>query len=103
MRPKVVRSLNQPATKVMLPDTIHNRAPGQRVIVPRQPVGQCGPAISFGVLRREREASCLSVTFSRSGSVPGTEGVRGCRDVPAMQQVNGSWFAVRRNEVGDRG
>ena len=53
---KVIGCVHQAATEMILPDSIHDRPPRQRVLRADQPLGESGPAESFGMVRGKLKA-----------------------------------------------
>ena len=53
---KVTGAVDDARSEVVMPDTVHNGAPGERIVFGRDPVGESGATGTFIVRVRNRKA-----------------------------------------------
>jgi hypothetical protein len=82
---EVARCVAQAAAEVMMPDAVHDAAPGQHVVGMRQPVGQRGAAFAFvlGILQRETRGQ-----MRQRGERARPDDGAGLVEISPMQDVN---------------
>src|SRR5206468_7174911 len=83
---KIVRRVDEAATKVKMPDAVDNRSPGQWIVAVREPSGQRGATGAFVVGVGERKARGQR-RQTRQRARPGFFAWLG--DLTAMQEMNG--------------
>src|SRR6185503_11285573 len=103
--PEVVWGVDDAATEMIMPDSVHDTAPRERVVTVNQPLSQRRAARTLILHRRHTETGCNALhTFegARRGFLAGTA------NVAAMQNMDQPWFAGRlvpaiRLEITGRG
>ena len=96
---EVVRRIHNRATEVILPDSIHDRTPGQRMIVLSDPLCQRRAASRFGMIGRQRELPCVS---GSQRNCTGRHGRTRLRFVASMQHSDAARHAVCGFEISLR-
>ena len=99
---EVTRRRDDAPAEVILPDTVDDRPPGERVVGAGDPAGQRHAAVSLGMLRRQVEPARQH--FDR-GERPGRHLVRGGEHVAAGEHVDRPRLALphfRRGRIDGR-
>ena len=81
---EIIRRINNPAPEVILPDSVDDRAPGQRIVFASDPVRERNASVTFGMVRGQFE---LPVQSRNDRYRARSNQVRRCLDVSPVEDV----------------
>ena len=96
---EIIRRFHQAAAEVILPDAIHDAAPGERIVGVREPLSERDAARALGVLGGEREARGQG---RERGERAGGDDFLRLFHVAAMEELDDARFAAVGSGAAER-
>jgi hypothetical protein len=88
---KIIGGLNQPNSKVLLPNPVNNASPSELIFGMHHPIGQRDPAISFQVIRWEIEGI---YALHNSGNRSRPYYIKWASHITSIQDTYLSWLSI---------